>query len=248
MKKQQSIAGRSTIRNVFSVAESILLAISKGITVNDAFLATLIVLLTEKNNLLADLINKKRVNSILSPKDAIRDDKTRVVFLLVEVFLLSTDAAIKEKAQLVSEVLNRYGLSIINKSYSDQTADTVAMLADLDEPAVSEAIDGLANLRNAINELRLAQNDWKETYDINADNNINWANTPSASKLRVEVRDIVNYKLMPYLYTMNQVNPEIYSETFNKVSDIIDTNNNNVRNHLNRIKDGEQEVVAEDIL
>ena len=248
MKKQQSIAGRSTIRNVFSVAESILLAISKGITVNDAFLATLIVLLTEKNNLLADLINKKRVNSILSPKDAIRDDKTRVVFLLVEVFLLSTDATIKANAEIVSEVLNRYGLSIINKSYSDQTADTVAMLADLDEPAVSEAIDGLANLRNAINELRLAQNDWKETYDINADNNINWANTPSASKLRVEVRDIVNYKLMPYLYTMNQVNPEIYSETFNKVSDIIDTNNTNVRNHLNRIKDGEQEVVAEDIL
>jgi len=248
MKKQLFITPRSTVRKVYSVAEAIRIAISKNITVTDAFLATLVTLLSEKNKFLSDVINKKRVNSILSPKDAIRDDKTRVVFLLVEVFLLSTDATIKANAEIVSEVLNRYGLSMINKPYSEQTGDTDALLSDLDSAEVSAAIDALANLRTAIEELRTAQADWKECYHVNANNNIDLSITPSASKLKDDVREIINLKIVPYLYTMSQVNSADYENAYNEVYQIIDTNNNNVRNHLNRIKDGEQEVVAEDIL
>jgi len=231
MRKQQFISYRSTIRDVYSVANLILLTIEQKISVDDAFLTSVTSLLKEKNTLLLNSINKKRTNSTLSSADAIRDKKTRFLFHLVQAFLLSDDETIKMEAQKADSVLSRYGINITNKSYSHQTVYTAAMLSDLDEIGITENI-----IVKAIEELRNAHELWYKSYETYIKQNIDSESKLSASKQSVVVKDIINTKLVPYMFSMSLVNSTIYGETFDLIQEIIENNNNDVRSHKKKIK------------
>jgi len=235
MRKQQFISYRSTIRGVYSVADLIVLAIEKRLSTDDVFLTSVTTLLKEKNTLLLNAINKKRTNSILSSNDTIRDKKTRFLFHIVQAFLLSDNETIKAEAQKADSVLSRYGIAIINKSYSNQTASTAAMLSDLDELGIKDS-----TIVNAIEELRNAQELWQQSYNTYIEQSIESESKLSASKQSVVVKDIINTKLVPYMFAMSQVNSNIYGETFDVIQEIIETNNDNVRKHTRKIKSKSQ--------
>lgn len=227
---------RSLARDVNATTESILETLRNANITDDVYLSSVSTTITTKNNILTEVINQKATESILAPEDKLRDNATRVVFLEVEAKLLSSNTLEQATAAIVYDVLSRYGLSMINKPYNEQTADLNAMLSDLDAPQVKEAIENLGTLKTSITNLQTIHNKWKATFQAYITKRIDISNTISATKLTPEIIDLVNLNLIIYIDAMAKANPDRYKPTFDRIVEIIEGNNSKVRNRLNRLK------------
>ncbi len=235
MKKTIRLLAKSTIRSVSVTTELILKAIKTRISGLSVFVDNLVNDVEKKNNQLTDMINDKLKPSNKQEADAARDTKTRGLFYITNALTYSAIVEESECAMVVMEILDNYGLEIIRKSYSKQTADTNAILSDLDKPEVAAVIDKVPSVRSIVEELRSANEYLKQSYIDDVDNKLN-NDTPSASKVNEIVLDMVNNDLIPTINTMSKISPDEYLDTYKAIYEIVEEHNRSIRNYYNRNK------------
>jgi len=230
MKKPLRIYARASLTDVSYATGNILLAIKNAAITTDPYLLVVVDKLTGKNNLLTIVINENKQVSVLSEKDNNRDNCTRVVFLITKALLYSTDDAERKDAEVINAILQRYGLDIINKTYSEQTVVLNALLSDLEQQDIAAITVKYPLLQKHIDRLKASQTDWMNSVQTHVLQQNEQKNTPSASKLHPEIREIVNNELMVYIDAMKKANPDTYGELATQIENIIIETNQRIRN------------------
>jgi hypothetical protein len=234
MIKLNKLLNKSRIAEVFAAAKRMIMAFAEGSLSEDTNLSNTFSALEQSNTKLGTAINREEAVSDLEEKDEIRDSKVRAVYYLITGYLYNPEENIRAAAEEVNKVFSRYGVEIVNDSYSEESTFIDSMLNDLAAEDLTQAIVSLAGLNKALAELRTAQDVFEQArvnYEKKAAQDVN---EESATKIKPEIVSIVNNKLVPYLRGMVIMDEAKYGELTLTLAKIIDDNNEVVKKRGNR--------------
>lgn len=227
-----SIHSDSTTSEINTVATDILNEFERRDFSTDLYLTGEIDKLTASNELMTNVMKEKKLQSLLGPKDQIRDDALSVIFDEVYAKKGWKDPQIRGAAQLIDKQLEKYGRETKNLAYADESSNINALLKDFKEPEVPEAIAKLPGMDTLIADLKDAQDDFEKTYLEAKDLQIVNKKTLSATKLGKLIRKHINDTIVIYLQGIVLKQPDIYEECFEVIKEIIEDNNRKVRRRL----------------
>jgi len=231
MRNLVRILFKTTIRRAYATLKKIIDVISKSEIKDDEYLNSMKERLGNDIDEYSEAINRDRSYSLLIPVDKRRDNLIRIMFMEVNAKTLYSDETIAEAAITVKEVIDRYGLGIIDKSYADETADIDAMLTNLEESTVKDALTKLGNIADTVNELKEIANEWKSIVYKQQNNKGELLTKPSATKVKNRMVELVNNELVIYLASMTNYKPDIYKPINDTIQSIIKENNSLFRNN-----------------
>ena len=208
---------------------------------SDVFLATRFTNLEAKTAELTAAINQLKADSILEEKDDVRDDKVRAIHYLTLGFLHHPDAVIKQAAQKVEKVFDKYGVKITKKSYVSESALIASLLNDFAKASLQESIAALSGLREVIAELQAAQSDFEQTrVDLETDK-AEESIRANATSIKKEVVGIINDNIVVYLRAMEQAEEANYGNFARTIAEIIANNNETVKKRRKKKGDKPEE-------
>ena len=218
------IAG-SRAAEVNTVGSKMIIGYEKNDWSSDAHLTTIFDLLKARNDALTGAINRIKAESDLEEKDEVRDEKVRAIYYLILGYTHYPDLTIKTAAVKIDAIFEHYGLEIITKSYSVESSFIESLLLEFTNPDIQSSIDALPGLRPLITELTDAELDFK-TASVAFDNEKGKEGTQeSATKIKLEVVNVINEKIVVYLRAMIQVNEPTYGELTRTIAETIEENN-----------------------
>lgn len=235
-----NINSRSTIADVNSTTSSILNELTNYDFTTDLYLTGLIEVISTTNLDLTQAIKEKAVISVLGPKDEKRDFALRGVFSLVRAYLYSPDEEIRAAAGVINNVLDKYGLETTELGYSSESSSINAMLSDFEKPEIAAAIAKITTLQPLITALKNSQVDFEDAVVEQTEAQVQFEKKLSATKLREEVRTMINNELKVYFNAMKQARPELYMAAADVIEAIIENNNSTVRNRCKSTDEQEQ--------
>lgn len=196
---------------------------------SDPHLVTIFTVLIALLASLTAAIRRTKTESDLEEKDEVRDDKIRALYYMVLGFLHHPDAAIKAAAQMVEKVFDKYGLAITGESYATESSLISSLLDDLSKPKLQEAISPLSGLAIIVSELDAAQSDFEQARIAYEQEKAHEGTEENATKLKAEVLNQINGKLVIYMRAMEQVDEATYGAFARTVAEIINDNNEVVK-------------------
>ncbi|WP_299577592.1 DUF6261 family protein [uncultured Sunxiuqinia sp.] len=203
---------------------------------SDAYLAGL---MTELGNMLALLIaaiKRIKIASELEEQDELRDDAMRALYYLILGFLHHPDTAVKQAAERVFKVIEHYGLSMVDESYSSESSLIDSLLLDLEGPNLQADIAALSGCAELIAALKTAEDNFEATRLAYEEGKAAEATLQNATALKRKVAGVINKKLVIYLRAMVQVDTETYGSFGGTVAEIIASNNENVKRRSKTVK------------
>lgn len=198
-----------------------------GIT--DPYLSTTFTSLDAANLKLSEVIKRTKAESDLMEKDEVRDDKVRGLYYLLNGFLYHPTKKIKEAAQSLMEVFNKYGLNVTRESYASESSLLGSLLLDLAKPEFADAIATLSGCADLIAQLQAAQTDFEQARIAYETDKAKEGMVANATAVKKEVISILNNKIVVYLRAMEQVNPETFGVFAGTIAQIIAENNEQVK-------------------
>lgn len=206
----------------------------------ESFMAvTLIPSLKNLNSKLVASTEHVKVKSELEEADAELDKATRCVINLSEGFSEFPEETIANSAKLINRIVGQHGMSLIHFNYSKQWSYTTAILDDLSQPTLQEALANIPLLNTAILEMgnkfnALAEKHANYQYLLSEDNSIVTATEIKRESLRMLRKDFI-----PYLDLMARTQGGIY-EAFNRVvKQLVNNANAIVKGRMTRSKEEE---------
>ncbi len=230
----EKVRSVSRITEVDNVGRQIITVIKPNGWSDDVHLSKILTTLEQKSVALNKAIKRTKAESDLDEKDGIRDARTRSVYYLTQGFLHHPDEAIKQAAQSITEVFDKYGLEMVTKSNAIQSSLTESLLKDLSGEDIAASIDALPGMKTLVSELDLDQKAFIEAEIKLMRERARNKEEENASELKKEVLDTINDKLVIYLRAMIQVDEVKYAELCNTVAQIIETNNTIVKRRSNK--------------
>jgi hypothetical protein len=196
--------------------------------------------LQPENTKLEEAINREKAISDLDEKDENRDQKVQALYYLIMGYLHNPETTVKSAAEAVDKVFSRYGVEIIQDSYSTESGLISSMITDLSAEELQPSIEALPGLSRAISELQTAQTGFENArlaYEKEAAKD---ANEETATNVKKEVVKIINERLVVYLRAMVSIDETKYGELTITIGKIIADNNEEVKK---RRKKTESETV-----
>ncbi len=190
---------------------------------------------------LNEAVKRIKSESELEDKDHARDEDIRIFFYLINGLVHHPDEEIKNAANKVQSVFNNYGLEMISKSYGIETSLINSLLVELSKPEIVENINLLSGAAECIENIKSSQNDFETSYLEFEKEKAKGVEKDTASDIKKEAIQVINGVLIPYLNGMVAVNKDVYGEFAQVISQIIATNNLNVKKRS-------KSVVSEDII
>lgn len=166
-----------------------------------------------------------KTESDLEDLDHIRDSETDKLFKLVEGYTAHPVVEIKEAADKVERILRHYGLSIIYKSYSEQSALTESLLEDLDAESLGESLSVMTGCSELIENLRNAQDAFEEKRIAYEAEKGKESILRTATEIKNELVKMFNNKFIVYLNGAVVFKSALFGEYANTVKEVIDTLN-----------------------
>ncbi len=178
---------------------------------------------------ISEAIKKDQAESDLDERDGARDTCIRNIFFVVKGAAHNPIPSINDAGNKVLIVLEKYGLAIVDESYSIESAHVRSMLADLSTGEMEDIIGEIAGLEQLINLLKAAQNEFEAARS--ALDNVHSAEkgSTSATDIKKEIIAHVNGELVGYLRAMAMANPTMYGEFVRRTAEIIHRNNLQVK-------------------
>lgn len=201
--------------------------------------------LSDKTENLIHMINAGWLDSDLKEKDEARDLNIRSIFFEVAAKCMRPLSENQQKALRVKAILDRYGMKITDSTYTNESAEIRALIADVKAVELTEDRKGIPELDGLISNLEASQASFDQSDDRLRDEKIVREKIKPASTLAKEVKDIINNNLCGYLSAMNQANPEKYAAFSNKFFQIIEDSNKEVSNRLAALKRKKEEAKVE---
>jgi hypothetical protein len=195
----------------------------------DPYLITTFSSLDAANLKLSMVIKRTKAESDLEEKDEVRDNDIRAFYHLTNGFLYHPVKKMKEAAQLLMEVFNKYGLKIIGESYATESSLVGSMLLDYAKPEYAGAIDTLSGCADLISALQTAQSDFEQARIAYETEQAKEGMVDNATLVKNEVVTILNDKIVLYLRAMEQAIPETFGVFAGIIAQIIADNNEQVK-------------------
>lgn len=183
-------------------------------------------------------IKQSPVASTLDAADSARDSVTRDLFTLSNGYTASPFAEVREAAQAVCAVLEKYGRGMTAKGYAEQTALTESLLEDLSAAGLSESVRALPGVGELVASLRTAQDGFAAAHDgyIKA----KLGKGESATSLKKPIVSLINDGIVPYLNIVAAMDG--YAAFADAVAENIKRINDTV---ARRVASGKKEAEAE---
>ncbi|MGD8782681.1 MAG: DUF6261 family protein [Ignavibacteria bacterium] len=240
MNKLNKLIMKSRVAEVFSAANRMILEFDSGDWSEETNLTNIFGDLQPENTKLEEAINREKAISDLDEKDENRDQKVQALYYLIMGYLHNPETTVKSAAEAVDKVFSRYGVEIIQDSYSTESGLISSMITDLSAEELQPSIEALPGLSRAISELQTAQTGFENArlaYEKEAAKD---ANEETATNVKKEVVKIINERLVVYLRAMVSIDETKYGELTITIGKIIADNNEEVKK---RRKKTESETV-----
>ncbi len=230
---------RSNIEEINTTSLSILNLTSSYDFSSDSYISSVIQQLADNTMRMTDALKEEIIKSTLAPLDAQRDKAARVIFLEIKAKLIWPEEEIAQAAQVVMDVLDNYGMEVLNLSYSSESANIHALLQDFKKPDVAAAIQILPNFDTLITHLKADQAAFEEAYQQYISKKAEQENLLPAGKVGEIIKNQINKDLISYLDVMRKVRSETFEECAQKIDMIIKENNSKVKARLTKLREKE---------
>lgn len=225
----EKIRSNSRTTEIHGTSRTVINGFEQSGLTEDPVLSGIFLNLKAKNKALGQAIDRSKSESILADKDGVRDEDVRAIGYLVQGYLYYPKAAIRNAADIVKKVFDKYGFSITEESYVTQSSHIVSMLDDFAAPEVLAAIALLKGVAENIAALQAAQDDFETTRAKYAQKEAEEDTQNNATVLKKEVLLIINADLVQFLRTGERFQAAIYGAFARTVTKIIANNNEQVK-------------------
>ncbi|MBI9065222.1 MAG: hypothetical protein JEZ14_24775 [Marinilabiliaceae bacterium] len=229
-----TVHARSIIADVSSVTTTLLNALTRRDLTEDVYLTGLIARLTNNNTKLTQANMEMSAHSLLPSIDKKRGEYVQAVFYEVKAKRRWPDDSVREAAEQVYKVIEKYGLHTINKSYAEESANINALLCDLEEEEIKAAVTSLNGFAGLLNQLEMTQKEFEAAYLQEVKQKVDADKNRSATELSLELRSQLNKELVTYVNTMARVRPVEYQGVAEELAVIIEDSNRRVRSRLKK--------------
>jgi hypothetical protein len=236
----------STTKQITEVGSKIIDLNTTHPIAEDTYFAQTYRLLSEKTKSLIEESNRGNLENDLNEKDASRDLDIRALFYTVEAYCIRRLSDNQKKAEQFKAILDRYGMSITDYAYDDESASVRPMLNDLKNPDLAEDRKSIPDLDALIANLEQSQAEFDQAGSKLRSQEIKRKNSKPAYVLAREIKDIVNNDLCGYLEAMAKAMPDKYKVFTEEFAKIIENNNKKVIDRLAALKRKKEEVNIED--
>lgn len=178
---------------------------------------------------LTEAIRQSNAESTLDKKDEKRDDEVRGVNYMLLGYLHNPDSVIKEAAEAVAKVFDKYGVSVTGESYASESSLINSLLGELGKPGLQNAIAAMPVFAEQISALQIAQDEFEDARVTYEEQKAKEGIRENATELKKKVAGIINDKLVVYLRAMMQVDETTYGDFGRTVGEIISNNNETVK-------------------
>lgn len=231
------LSSKARVGEVGGAGENILQIRGDEGTSGDENLQNIFDLLATGTNQLIIAIEKDKAYSDLEEHDQRRDDSYRNLYNYVMACRFLPSFTEIGKVEELATLFEKYGLSIIYKSYVEQTAQLESLLKELAEERYVKMVAVMPHATTMVSNLRTAQ----EAFMLAHSDYISQLNqlkeTQSASVLKPQVLHAINDQLVPYIYAMTNINPEIYGRIAGELTLEINKVNQIIKNRENKAEE-----------
>ena len=229
----------SRITEIDAVTNRLVTAYKSSKLNSDTYLAGLFLQIENENENLNSAIRRSKIASELDDLDIIRDKFWRSLYYLVFGLTYHPNKNVKAAANEVMNVLDQYGLSIVEESYSSESSLIDSCLKDLEQPLLLEAIGKLTGCTELVASLQTAQNNFEEKRVAYETEKAKVNARENATAIKMQVLDLINQKLIPYMEVMTTVDKLTFHSFGLIVAEIVRSNNEAVER---RQKKGDKET------
>ncbi len=187
---------------------------------------------TKLTNTLVEEMDRQKLDSSLLIYDEERDDAISLIFNEVEVKMAWPDSVIRASAEVINEILTRYGRSIINLPYNDESGKLSSLYEELSTPDLVSHIDNIPGFSMLIDNLNRSIKNFKEREEQLTKDKITYKDRAPASQIAKELKHFLNNIFIPYIDVMGRSDSTTFSNIQNLLSQIITDSNNSVRRRL----------------
>ncbi|MDO4228667.1 MAG: DUF6261 family protein [Capnocytophaga sp.] len=168
----------------------------------DSFLKNLFDKIEEQTEAISMAIKKETAVSKLEEADNLRDETIFNLNNILVGYRSMRSVEIKESAEKVYAVFQRYGTRLTRENYSSASAHIDSLLRDLAVPEIDAAVEKLAGVEETIEELRVRQNAFhneRMAYEkaLSVQETI-----ATATSIKKPLLDLINGKLVTFLTAM----------------------------------------------
>ncbi len=235
-------------QEVGSVANNTIQELRKADRSADIYLQNVIGRLATETDVLTEAVGLVRISEY-TEKLLEQDAKFDQAFIGTKQFVyantFSLNNEIATKAEKIWAIFEAHDPNLYRLGYEQQIFVTHSLLNELNKPENTALIASLKGVSNFINQLGVQNQNLEDLFrESKADEAAkNLSVAPSSHKNLI--RDMLNLELFPYLEVMSKANPELYAESFNVISEYVDSINIKVKARRTRYENQEKEIVSE---
>ncbi len=195
---------------------------------SDPFLVAFFTRMFALINLFSESV-KRKLESVLGEKDEVRDDFVRAINYMLMAWLLHPDQAVRNAAETVNAVFQKYGLAIVGDTYSAESSLIHSLLNELSAPDFQEPIVALPGCPALIPALQEAQADFDAARITLEEEKAAVSVKDNASELKNQIMKMINNELIGYLNAMIPYDEATYGAFGQTVDQMIADNNEMVK-------------------
>lgn len=193
---------------------------------SDWFLKKLFANIESQANALSVAIKREMAVSKLEEADNLRDETVINLSNILKGYKSMPSAEIRESADKLYSVFERYGTKITRENYSSASAHIDSLLRDLSVAELEESINKLSGISETIEELRSRQSAFSSKRMAYEKAISAREAEASATSLKRPLLSTINTKLVNYLTALREENK--YVNFYQVVAQVIDDANTTV--------------------
>lgn len=177
---------------------------------------------------LTEAVRRDNVFSELDKVNKTRSEAIKTLAKLLAGYEVIPLENLKPHGIRLAQVFKKYGTKIIYENYSALSNLIDSLLLDLSASALANDISALLGVREAISELRTAEDTFKNVRSQYQDALLEKEKSLSATQLRKPLLEVINKKLAKYLEAMQMADKEKYGNFITSASLITEHINQNI--------------------
>lgn len=147
-------------------------------------------------------IKRSRLQSDLSDKDSVRDEKIRTINTVLKGYVALPVPEMAEAAKRLSAIFGKYTVDIASCSYVEESGFIQSLLTDFETQTAQSDIKKLSGFDTAVAELKAAQDEFQQAYYDYESAMSQEGKQASATNVKKPLLLLFNDKILPYLGSM----------------------------------------------
>lgn len=198
----------------------------------DTFLKQLIDKISFESDNITEAIKRDHVLSEMEDVDAVVGKNLRALKTIVKGYAAMPDETLSTSGKALLQVINKFKLALLQKSYGEQSSNIEALLMDLSAEALKVHIANLPQVGNVIENLRTSQALFMEKNTAYAKAYAENSQLLTATELKKTLLSLINGKLIVYLTSAVMMDPDKYGPYVASLEKVIDDTNQNISQRM----------------